>query len=61
MRHSRPSAIATVTMVKMWNDQASGKVGRGRPCRPFSPPVTSVHLKAISKAICEKARVSSEK
>ncbi len=53
--------MATVTMVKTWNDQASGNIGRDRPCRPFSPPVTSVHLKAISKAICEKASVSREK
>ncbi len=28
---------------------------------PFSPPVTDVHLKAISKAIWEQASVSSEK
>jgi hypothetical protein len=39
----------------------AGEHGRGTPCRPFSPPVTSVHLNAISKAICENASVSSEK
>ena len=48
-------------MVKTWNDQSLANHGRGTPCRPFSPPVTSVHLKAISKAICENASVSSEK
>ena len=50
-----------MTTVKTWNDQSLANQGRGTPCRPFSPPVTSVHLKAISKAICENASVSNEK
>ena len=52
---------ATAAIVKTWNDQSLANHGRGTPCRPFSPPVTSVHLNAISNAICEKASVSKEK
>ena len=47
--------------VKMWKLSSLISQGRGTPCNPFSPPVRSVHLNAISKAICEKASVSSEK
>ena len=61
MRHSSPIPRQTVTIVNAWNDQAEVNNGRGTPCTPFSPPVTSVHLYAISNAICENASVSNEK
>ena len=48
-------------MVKMWNTDGSASSGRGTFCKPFSPPVSVVHLNAISNAICEKASVSREK
>ena len=46
---------------KTWNDQRGGESRAMTPCSPFSPPVTAVHLNATSKAIWEKASVSSEK
>ncbi|MDR8804671.1 hypothetical protein FEP89_05428 [Burkholderia multivorans] len=61
MRHSSQATAITVTHANTWKAAAVGKVGRGTFCRPFSPPVTSVHLNAISNAICEQASVSSEK
>ena len=54
-------ASSTQVMAKIWNAQGLVNIGRGTPCMPFSPPVTSVQRNAISQAICEKASVSSEK
>ena len=61
MRHSKYMPAATVTTVKAWNTQTFASQVRCTPCNPFSPPVTSVHLNAISKAIWENASVSNEK
>ena len=61
MRHSAQSASTTVAIAKALSRAGVVSQASGTFCSPFSPPVTAVHLKAISKAICEAASVSSEK